>query len=82
MWLNLNVVVQALKTFHVKLRDLVEALHKEKSRVVYNNCSPTIRTVEKWFAEFKNGRSSLEDDSCEGNHSQNTGYGFGKSSIN
>ena len=33
---------------------------------VYNDCSPTIRRVERWVAEFKRGRTSLKDDPREG----------------
>lgn len=38
----------------------------ERMLKVYNDCSPTIRTVERWVAEFKRGRTSLEDDPREG----------------
>ena len=56
---------------------------------VYNDCSPTIRTVERWFAQFKRGRTSLKDDPREGRPKielaaeifGKKGYGFGKSSI-
>jgi hypothetical protein len=33
---------------------------------VYKDSSPSIRTVERWVAEFKRGRTSLEDDPREG----------------
>ena len=45
----------------VKLKEIHERMLK-----VYNVCSPTIRTVEKFVAEFKSGRISLEDDPHEG----------------
>ena len=38
----------------------------ERMLKVYNDCSPTIRTVERWVAEFKRGRTSIEDDPREG----------------
>ena len=38
----------------------------ERMLKVYDDCSPTIRTVERWVAEFKRGRTSLEDDPREG----------------
>ena len=33
---------------------------------VYGDSSPSFSTIKKWVAEFKRGRSSLEDDSREG----------------
>jgi len=33
---------------------------------VYGNSSPSFSTIKKWTAEFKHGRTSLEDDSREG----------------
>ena len=32
---------------------------------VYNDYSPTIRTVERWVAEFKRGHTFLKDDPRE-----------------
>ena len=32
---------------------------------VYNDCSPIIRTVERWVPEFKRGRTSLQKDPRE-----------------
>jgi hypothetical protein len=34
---------------------------------VYGDSSPSFSTVKKWAAEFKCGRTSLEDDPREGN---------------
>jgi hypothetical protein len=33
---------------------------------VYVDSSSSFSTIKKWAAEFKRGRTSLEDDSCEG----------------
>jgi hypothetical protein len=33
---------------------------------VYGDSSPSFSTIKKWAAEFKRGRTSLEDDPCEG----------------
>ena len=37
----------------------------ERMLKVYNDCLPTIRTVERWVAEFKRGRTSLPYDPRE-----------------
>jgi transposase len=33
---------------------------------VYGDSSPSFSTIKKWAAEFKRGRTSLEDDPCKG----------------
>jgi transposase len=33
---------------------------------VYGDSSPSFSTIKKWAAEFKCGRTNLEDDPCEG----------------
>jgi histone-lysine N-methyltransferase SETMAR len=33
---------------------------------VYGDSAPSFSTIKKWAAEFKRGRTSLEDDPCEG----------------
>jgi transposase len=33
---------------------------------VYGDSSPSFSTIKKWVAKFKRGRTSLEDDPCEG----------------
>jgi transposase len=33
---------------------------------VYGDPSPSFSTIKKWAAEFKRGRTSLEDNPCEG----------------
>jgi len=33
---------------------------------VYGDSSPSFSTIKKWDAEFKRGRTSLEDDPREG----------------
>jgi transposase len=33
---------------------------------VYGNSSPSFSTIKKWAAEFKRGRTGLEDDPREG----------------
>ena len=38
----------------------------ERMLKAYNDCSPTIRTIERWVAEFKRGRTSIEEDPREG----------------
>ena len=38
----------------------------ERMLKVYNDFSPKIRTVERWVAEFKRGRTSLQDGPREG----------------
>jgi histone-lysine N-methyltransferase SETMAR len=37
-----------------------------KFRKVYGDSSPSFSTIKKWAAEFKRGRTSLEDDPREG----------------
>jgi transposase len=37
-----------------------------KFKEVYGDCSPSFSTIKKWGAEFKRGRTSLEDDLREG----------------
>ena len=38
---------------------------QERMLKVYDDCSSTIRTVERWVAGLKRGRTSLEDDPRE-----------------
>jgi len=33
---------------------------------VYGDSSPSFSTIKKWAAEYKRGRTSLEDDPCKG----------------
>jgi transposase len=37
-----------------------------KVHKIYGNSSPSFSTIKKWAAEFKCGRTSLEDDPPEG----------------
>jgi len=38
----------------------------ERLMNVYQDQSPSYRTVKKWIVEFKRGRDSIQDDSCCG----------------
>ena len=43
-----------------------EGLTPNEIHSKYVDSSPSFSTIKKWAAEFKHGRTSLEDDPCEG----------------
>jgi len=55
----------AVKKFFVKGGLTPNVIHSKYIKV-YKNSSPSFSTIKKWAAEFKRGRSNLEDDPREG----------------
>jgi transposase len=51
--------------FFVKEGLMPNEIHSKFIKV-YGHSSPSFSTIKKWVAEFKRGRSSLEDDPHEG----------------
>jgi len=60
-----NIEYRAVIKFFVKERLTPNEIHP-KFMKVYGDSSPSYSTIKKWAAEFKRGRTSLEDDPCEG----------------
>ena len=65
----------SLKMDKIKYRAVIKFFVKEgltpneihsKFIKVYGVCSTSFSTIKKWAAEFKRGRTSLEDDPREG----------------
>jgi len=65
----------SLKTDKIEYRAVIKFFVKEgltpnenhsKFIKAYGNSSPSFSTIKKWAAEFKRGRTSLEDDPREG----------------
>jgi hypothetical protein len=56
--------------FFVKEGLMPNEIHSKFVKV-YGDSSPSFLTIKKWTAEFKRGRTSLEDDPCEG-HPEST----------
>lgn len=56
-----RAVIKFLFLEGVEPKEIYERLLK-----VYKDFSPSVRTVERWVAEFKRGRTSLQDDPREG----------------
>jgi hypothetical protein len=60
-----KIEYRAVTKFFVKEGLTPNEIHL-KSIKVYEDSSPLFSTIKKWTAEFKCGRTSLEDDPCEG----------------
>jgi len=60
-----KIEYRAVIRFFVKEGLTPNEIHS-KSIKVYGDSSPSFSTITKWAAEFKCGRTSLEDDPCEG----------------
>jgi transposase len=56
---------RAVIKFFVKESLTPNEIHSKFIKV-YGDSSPSFSTIKKWAAEFKRGRTSLEDDPCEG----------------
>jgi transposase len=72
---EVGVLSVSLKMDKIEYRAVIKFFVKEgltpneiRSRFinVYGDSSPSFSTIKKWAAEFKRGRTSLEDDPCEG----------------
>jgi transposase len=70
-----GVLSVSLKTNKIEYRAVIKFFVKKgltpneshsKFIKVYGNSSPSFSTIKKWAAEFKHGRTSLEDDPREG----------------
>jgi histone-lysine N-methyltransferase SETMAR len=55
---------RAVIKFFVKEGLTPKEIHSKLIKV-YGNSSPSFSTIKKWAAEFKRGRTSLEDDPRE-----------------
>jgi histone-lysine N-methyltransferase SETMAR len=55
----------AVIKFFVKKGLMPNKIHS-KFKNVYGDSSPSFSTTKKWAAEFKRGRTSLQDNPCEG----------------
>jgi len=60
-----KIEYRAVVKFCVKERLTPNEIHSKFIKV-YGDSSPSFSTIKKWAAEFKRGRTSLEDDSREG----------------
>jgi hypothetical protein len=60
-----NIEYRAVITFFVKEGLTPNEIHS-KFINVYEDFSPSFSMIKKWAAEFKRGRTSLEDDPLEG----------------
>jgi len=60
-----KIEYRAVIKFFVKEGLTPNEIHSKFIKV-YGDSSPSFSTIEKWAAEFKRGRTSLEDDPCEG----------------
>jgi transposase len=69
------VLSVSFKTDKIEYRAVIKFFVKEgltpneihlKFIKVYGNCSASFSTIKKWAAEFKRGRTNLEDDPREG----------------
>jgi transposase len=60
-----KIEYRAVIKFFVK-EDLTPNEIHSKFIKVYGDSSPSFSTIKKWAAKFKHGRTSLEDDPCEG----------------
>jgi histone-lysine N-methyltransferase SETMAR len=56
---------RAVIKFFVKEGSAPNEIHSKFIKV-YGDSYPSFSTIKKWAAEFKRGRTSLEDDPCEG----------------
>jgi len=60
-----KIQYRAVKKFFVKEGLTPNEIHSMFIKV-YGDSSPLFSTIKKWAAVFKHGRTSLEDDPCEG----------------
>jgi len=60
-----KIEYRAVKKFFVKERLTPNEINSKFIKV-YGDSSPSFSTIKKWAAEFKRGRTSLEDDLREG----------------
>ena len=60
-----NIENRAVIKFFVKEGITPNEIHSKFIKV-YGDSSPSFLTIKKWAAEFKRGRTSLEDDPHEG----------------
>ena len=60
-----KIEYRAVKKFFVKEGLTPNEIHLKFIKV-YGDSSPSFSTIKKWAAEFKRGRTSLEDDPREG----------------
>jgi transposase len=60
-----KIEYRAVTKFFVKEGLMPNEIHSKFIKV-YKDSSPSFSTIKKWAAKFKRGRTSLEDDSCEG----------------
>jgi transposase len=69
------VLSVSLKTDKIEYHAVIKFFVKEgltpneihlKFIKVYGHSSPSFSTIKKWAAKIKRGRTSLEDDPCEG----------------
>jgi len=60
-----NIEYRAVIKFFVKVGLTLNEIHSKFIKV-YGDSSPSFSTIKKWAAEFKRGRTSLEDDAREG----------------
>jgi len=60
-----NIEYRAVIKFFVKEGLTPNEIHSKFIKV-YGGSSPSFSTIKKWAAEFKRGRTSLEDDPREG----------------
>jgi histone-lysine N-methyltransferase SETMAR len=66
-----KIVYRANRKFFVKECLTPNEIHSMFIKV-YGHSSPSFSTVKKWAAEFKRGRTSLEDDPREKHTNNNT----------
>jgi transposase len=60
-----KIEYRAVIKFFVKEGSTPKEIHSKFIKV-YGDSSPSFSTIKKWAAKFKCGRTSLEDDPCEG----------------
>jgi transposase len=60
-----KIEYRAVIKFFVKEGLTPNEIHSKFTKV-YGNSSPSFSTIKKWAAEFKRGRTGLEDDPREG----------------
>jgi len=61
-----KIEYRAVIKFFVKEGLTPNEIHSKFLKVYGGDSSPSFSTIKKWTAEFKRGRTSLEDDSREG----------------
>jgi transposase len=60
-----KIEYRVVKKFFVKEGLMPNEIHSKFIKV-YGDSSPPFSTIKKWAAQFKCGRTSLEDEPCEG----------------